>query len=250
MAGIRTVKDGRDGPVYWLPGFFDGLIESRSKTQPREGDEVVFDCGRFRGVVSTVAASEGWMQVRVDLGAGKVGTQVLGWPAPTSTCPREWELVHSSPRGSAGASSSIRGEQNQGSRGEARRTGQHRPPSSDLERAMSNQSTNSSKERRSSSRKRSRKEQIESDKAELVAMQHKCAKYRKKLSNSESMGVDARAVARLTPRERADYENKLQYWENKLRKWNARAEKRASAKRRERLRREREREQERERDKG
>ena len=248
---ICPAMTGRDGPEYLLMGFFDGLVGSRprSRTHAKEGDQVVFDGGRFRGMVTTVAASEGWMQVRVDLGAGKLGTQVLGWPAPTSVCPREWELVHSSPRHAAIVSIGVRGEQNGGSSGEARRTGQHRSPE------RSNGLTDL--DHRSPTRKRSRKQHIDSHEAEVVAMEHKCAKYRKKLSASESMGerkdatIDELARRRegnLTPRERMDYESKLQYWENKLRKWNARSENRASAKRRKRLRREREREPEPERE--
>ena len=240
---------GRDGPEYLLMGFFDGLVGSRprSRTHAKEGDQVMFDGGRFRGMVTTVAASEGWMQVRVDLGAGKFGTQVLGWPAPTTVCPREWEVVHSSPRHPATVSTGVRGEQNGGSSGKVRRTGQRRSPES------SNELTDP--DHRSSERKRSRKQHTDSHEAEVVAMEHKCAKYRKKLRASESMGEGKAATAdklagrrrhegSLTARERMEYESKLQYWESKLRKWNASAENRASAKRRKRLRRERERERE------
>jgi hypothetical protein len=98
-------------------------------------------------------------------------------------------------------------------------------------------------------------------------MQHKCAKYRAKLSASKggvgSAGVDAKATTAdhdrsidtnperdgvrddeyLSPQKRLDYENKLKHWENKLRKWKERADQRASAKREKRLKREQKREQ-------
>lgn len=248
---------GRDNPEYLLMGFFDGFVGSRQsfRAHAREGDTVVFDRGRFRGVVTAVAALEGWMQVRVDLGAGKIGTQMLGWPAPTPACPREWELARSSPRRPALASSSVRGEQNGDSGGEVRHAGQHRSPD-DAEHAGSNGPSRSRSDR-SSARKRSRKQQTDTHEAEVEAIEHKCAKYRKKLGASESMSMDAKVAAAgghaerrgreesLTQREQMDYESKLQYWENKLHKLNARAEKRASAKRRDRLRRKREQERDR-----
>lgn len=231
----------RDSPEYLLMGFFEGLVASHpcSRMQAREGDCVVFDRGRFRGVVTAVAASEGWMQVRVDLGAGKVGTQVLGWPAPTSTCPRPWELLQSSPRRSALVPSVVPGKQTRCLGIDAESVGP----------------TTSNGKGRSSALERPRKHPNGSDEAEMVAMQHKCAKYRAKLSASESVGVEAKSgderagrehrEENLSPGKRADYEKKLQHWETKLRKWNARAEKSASAKRRKRLKREREAERER-----
>jgi hypothetical protein len=256
---ICPTMTGRDGHEYLLMGFFDGLVGSRpgSRAHAREGDTVVFDRGRLRGVVTAVEALEGRMKVRVDLGTGNVGTQILGWPAPTPSCPREWELARSSARHLAPASSRVRGEQNGDSGGEVRNAGQHRSPD-DTEHAGSIGPSHSRSDR-SSARKRSRKQHNDTHEAEVVAIEHKCAKYRKKLSASESMDVDASAAAvdepagrrgreeSLTARERKDYEEKLHYWESKLQKLNARAEKRAIAKRRERLRREREREQERER---
>lgn len=304
------------GPGYLLMGFFDGFCAQASRPRARVGDRVVFDRGRFRGAVTAVTASDGLMQVRVELGGGKVGTQVLGWPAPTPAFPREWELCAGSPRRPAQS----RGEQQPpapaaqvgrrqhssrrdprlgvsgppGRHATGQRTGRSTPPrplappplpvprassaggssgegrrSSDRHVGSGSRSSRHSGEQPSSSRKRSRAQQADNDEAEAVAMQHKCAKYRAKLSASKgkggvgSAGVDAKATTAdhdrsidtnperdgvrddeyLSPQKRLDYENKLKHWENKLRKWKERADQRASAKREKRLKREQKREQ-------
>ena len=260
---------------YLLMGFFSVAVLApaaqtrRGRGRPaRQGDRVVF--GRFSGVVDAVSKADGCMQLRVDLGGGKVGTQVLGWPAPTPAWPREWDLCPESPpragaplgNSSGGRSErapapaqlhSARRDPRLGSRGppplpsmgrQAARPTPPRPTSpfspppggsasrrgsaaeqqreqqrQDQQVRRGGRESREDREAHKASRKRSRSEQSGADAADVAVMQHKCSKYRTKLNAaSSSPDADSGGGEALTPQKRKDYEEKLQHWENKLRK--------------------------------
>ena len=242
----------------------------RAPPRARQGDRVLF--GRFRGIVDVVNRASGTMQVRVDLGGGKVGTQVLGWPAPTLACPRQWDLCPESPPRAGESLDDSRGGGSErapaqhsasrarresprdprlGSRGPppalpsigmyaARPTpprpgspaspppggsssgrgsaGQHRQEQQ-VRRSSAGGESTEGREAHKASRKRSRSAQSGADAMDVAAMQHKCSKYRTKL-NAASPGANGSSGGGevLTPQKRKDYEEKLQHWENKLRK--------------------------------
>ena len=178
----------------------------------RQGDRICFDFDgkrfRLRGVVERVYEREQTMKVRVTLDdMGTEGTQVLGWPRPTQSRPREWQFASAAAAAKPPLGAPTRRPVTEVETEAPARARPAQPPPLSMPTAAREQSASGSHRLSTGTADETHKRERPGG-DEAAAARQKLRKYEKKL----------RSPGTISAEKRAEYEEKIQMHRKKLAK--------------------------------